>query len=149
MGDEILINFKLCKILFVCFTIISSLYGNSSKLSLGNETKEYDKIFEKIAETRVGISNQEIDKIKSPFIVIYKNPKDKNATKKPKITYTLDAIFDKKAKINGKWIKIYKKIGTYKLVKIKRDSVILKNTNKIKELYIRKKDESKIKFSTK
>ncbi len=149
MGDEILKNIiKHSKQLFILLALCSSFSFAASSLNLGNDTKEYDKIFEKISETRIGINPREIDKIKNPFIVIYKNV-DSNKTKKPKIIYNLDAIFDNKAMINKKWYKKYSKIGVYKLVKIKNHSVLLRSANKSKELFIRKDNESKIKFSTK
>ncbi len=148
MGDEILNKTIKYSMNISIFLLLSSSYLFSSPLVLGNDTKGYDNIFEKISETRVGIKNKEIEKIKNPFIVIYKQSADGNKTKK-KIVYVLDAIFDKKAMINGKWYKIYSKIGTYKLVKIKKSSILLRNTDRTKELFIRNKNESKIKFSSK
>ena len=121
----------------------------ATKLSLGNETKVYDKIFEKISETRIGVDTKAINKLKNPFLVIYKKESESNTTKKPKIVYVLDGIFENRAKVNGKWRKKYSKVGVYKIVKIKRKSVILRNANGTKELFIRKNNGSKIKFSTK
>jgi len=128
--------------------IIGSMSA-ASKLSLGNEAKAYDKIFEKISETRIGVNTKTIDKIKNPFLVIYKKKSESNAKKKPKIIYVLDGIFENSAKVNGKWRKRYSRVGIYKIVKIKRKSVILRNANGTKELFIRKNNGSKIKFSTK
>ncbi len=121
----------------------------ATKLSLGNETKVYDKIFEKISEIRIGVDTKTINKIKNPFLVIYKKKSESNTTKKPKIIYVLDGIFENKAKVNGKWRKKYSRVGIYKIVKVKRKSVILRNANGTKELFIRKNNGSKIKFSTK
>jgi len=148
MGDEILNKTIKYSTGILIFLLLSSSYLLSSPLVLGNDTKEYDNIFEKISETRVGIKNKEIEKIKNPFIIVYKQNMDSNKTKK-KIVYVLDAIFNNKAMINGKWHKRYSKIGTYKLVKIKKSSILLKNADKTKELFIRNKNESKIKFSSK
>jgi len=128
---------------------LSSFLYASAELSLGNETKVYDKIFEKIGETRVGANVEDINRLRNPFVVIYRKRKDANGTKRPQITYTLDGIFENKAKINGKWRKKYSKIGTYKLIKIKKRSVVLRNTNENKELFIRNNNDSKIKFSSK
>ena len=128
---------------------LSNLLFSSSTLILGNSIKDYDKIFEKISETRIGIKPREINKIKNPFIVVYKQNIDSNKTKKPKIVYSLNAIFNNKAMINKKWYKRYSKIGVYKLIKIKKNSVLLRSANKSKELFIREENESKIKFSSK
>ncbi len=140
---------KIFKILvLISFVSLNFLYA-ASNLSLGNETKVYDKIFDRISETRVGASEKDINRLKNPFLVIYKKKINSNITKKPKIIYILDGIFDNKARINGKWRKIYTKIGSYKLIKIKRRSVLLRNSNGRKELFIRKNNESKIQFSSK
>lgn len=64
-------------------------------------------------------------------------------------TFVVTAIFDKKAKINGTWYKLYSEIGEYKLVSIKRNSVIIKSEHSKKELFIRKSNVGKIKFSSK
>ena len=67
--------------------------------------------------------------------------------KKP--TYILTATLNKKAKINGQWYKLYGEIGDFKLTNIRSNSVIIKNEHSKKELFIRKNDVSKIKFSSK
>jgi len=140
---------KLLKIFLFASVLSASFISAATKLSLGNETKTYDKIFEKISETRIGADTKKIDKLKNPFLVIYKKKKSSNAKKKRKIYYVLDGIFENRAKINGKWRKKYTRIGEYKLVRIKQRSVLLRNSNGTKELFIRKNNGSKIKFSTK
>jgi hypothetical protein len=149
LGDEILKTIRLLRILFLVSTFIVGSFGAATKLSLGNETKAYDKIFEKISETRIGADIKKINKLKNPFLVIYKKRSESNETKKPKILYILDGIFEKKAKINGKWMKKHSRVGEYKLVKVKHKSVVLQNSNGTKELFIRKNNGSKIKFTTK
>ncbi len=133
---------------FIVF-FTNTTFAATSNLNLGNDTKEYDKIFEQISQTRVGIDSKEINKIKNPFVVIYKKQLDKNGTKKRKIVYKLEAIFDKKAMINGKWYKKYSKIGAYKLVKVRQNSVLLRRAGTSKELYIRNRNGSKFQFSSK
>ena len=49
----------------MCISFITA----KDNLSLGNEVKEYDRIFEKIAEKRVGVDGLTIDKLSNPFIV--------------------------------------------------------------------------------
>ncbi len=73
MGDEILNNIIKRNIqIFTFLLFLSAFLYSASNLKLGNETKEYDSIFEKIGETRIGIDKKDIDKIKNPFIVIKK-----------------------------------------------------------------------------
>jgi len=149
MGDEILniiTKHNICIFVFLLFS--STFLYSTTNLRLGNDTKEYDKIFEKIGEIRVGVNTKDINKIKSPFIVIKKNI-DNNETKKRRIIYELNAIFNNKAMISGKWYKKYSKIGVYKLIKVKKNSVLLRSADKSKELFIRKNNGPRFKFSSK
>ncbi len=149
MGDEILKRVNIYSFFIIIVFISTTIFASDSNLNLGNDTAKYDKIFEQISQTRVGIDSKEINKIKNPFIVIYKNKLDSNGTKKRKIVYKLEAIFDNKAMINGKWYKKYSKIGVYKLAKVKQNSVLLRSANMSKELYIRNRNGSKFQFSSK
>lgn len=134
--------------IFAFLLFSATFLYSTTDLKLGNDTKEYDKIFEKIGEIRVGVDSKVINKIKNPFIVVKKNV-DKNATKKHRKIYRLNAIFNQKAMINGKWYKKYSKIGVYKLIKIKTNSVLLRSEDKSKKLFIRKTNGSRFKFSSK
>lgn len=119
-------------------------------LSLGSEVKEYDKIFERIAEKRSGADMIMLNKLENPFIIINPdlNSSDGNETEQPSV-YILEATLDQKAKINGNWYKKNDTVGTFKLIKIMRDSVILQNEIEKKELVLRTKDESNIKIFSK
>lgn len=143
MGDEILKPIV---------TLILSLILSSTLVAAKNDIKEYDKLFSQIGKKRIGISNSQIDRVKNPFIMTYSKVvvKDGNGTvtiKKP--TYTLTAILNNKAKLNGQWYKLHSEIGDFKLVSIRSNSVIIKNEHSKKELFIRKSNVSKIKFSSK
>ena len=113
---------------------------------MGNEVKEYDTIFEKIAVKRVGVDASAIDKIANPFIVTYENS-DNNVTQKP--LYVLEATLNQKAKINGSWYAIHDEIDIFKLVRVKPNSVTLQNETDRKEIFIRTNDESNIKIFSK
>ncbi len=127
----------------------TSFIDAKDNLSLGNEVKEYDRIFEKIAEKRIGIEVLKIEKLDNPFIVTGSgNDSDSNESNAQPI-YLLEATFDQKAKINGAWYTIKDQINTWKLVKINRNSVILQNETEKKEIFIRTKDESNIKIFSK
>ncbi|MBP1681736.1 MAG: hypothetical protein H6Q35_2075 [Proteobacteria bacterium] len=119
-------------------------------LSLGSEVKEYDKIFERIAEKRSGADMIMLNKLENPFIIINPdvNSSDGNETEQPSV-YILEATLDQKAKINGNWYKKNDTVGTFKLIKIMRDSVILQNEIEKKELVLRTKDESNVKIFSK
>ena len=137
--------------LILCFISTHTLTFAEEKLPLGNNIDEYNKIFQKIAEKRSGITSSLLDSMKNPFIEIEK--KDYNLTSYEELvtsTYSLEAIINKKAKINGNWYKQNDMVDSYKLSHIDYNSVILKNENETKELMIRTTiDERKIKISTK
>ena len=152
MGDEVL---KTVTTLILSLILSSTLVvAKSDKFTENSREKivEYDKFFSQISEKRLGVSNSKIDTVKNPFIMTYSKivVKDSNSTvtvKKP--TYTLTATFNKKAKLNGQWYKLYSEIGDFKLVSIRSNSVIIENEHSKKELFIRKSNVSKIKFSSK
>ncbi|ACZ12060.1 hypothetical protein [Sulfurospirillum deleyianum] len=119
-------------------------------VSLHNNFKEYDLLFEKIAERRIGADTVMLNELKNPFIIVVEESinKDANQTLQEPL-YALEAILNQKAKINGEWYKRNDQIGLFKLVTIYRDRVILQNEIEKKELVIRTKDERNIKIFTK
>ena len=130
----------------LCFTLLNA----KESLSLGSEVKEYDKIFERIAERRVGADIIMIDKLENPFISVNtdQNSSDGNETVQTTV-FILEATFDQKAKINGNWYKKNDLVGSFKLIRITYNSVILQNEIEKKELEIRTKDESNVKILSK
>ena len=130
----------------LCFTLLNA----KESLSLGSEVKEYDKIFERIAERRVGADVIMIDKLENPFISVNtdQNSSDGNETVQTTV-FILEATFDQKAKINGNWYKKNDLVGSFKLIRITYNSVTLQNEIEKKELEIRTKDESNVKILSK
>lgn len=121
--------------LFSILLITTQLF--SSKLAW------VDEQIEAIKPPRVGVSEQQISKIKDPFIFLHKKD-SKKATKTLPTSYTgykkvfkhrhiylkLDAILNKSAMINGKWYKQGSYVHGYKLVKVNRKSILLIRKNK-------------------
>jgi len=147
MGDEVL---KKQIFFTIFFILISNTFLMSSERGI-EKTKEFNKFFQDISKKRVGASEQDVNKVKNPFIMISNKgiSIDGNVTVTQEIVYTLSGIFDKKAKINGKWYRLSSKIGDFKLIKIKNKSVIIKNEHSKQELFIRKNNVDKITFSSK
>ena len=141
----------ITKLLFIfLLLILNSLTYAEEKLPLGNNIDEYNKIFQKIAEKRSGVSLSLFDTMKNPFIEIGKA--EENTTMKDELTpptYLLEGVINQKAKINGTWYKQHDKIDSYILSHIDYNSVVLKNENEKKELVIRTLDERKIQIQTK
>ena len=152
MGDEVL---KKILALTLSLTLSSALFAVDHDKFTGefkSKLMEYDKFFAQISEKRIGVSNTKIDKVKNPFIMSYSKVvvQDGNKTiEVKKRTYILNATFNNKAKINGQWYKLNSEIGDFKLANVRSNSVIIKNEHSKKELFIRKNDVSKIKFSSK
>ncbi|AOO65238.1 hypothetical protein [Sulfurospirillum halorespirans] len=132
----------------LCFYI--TMINAKEALSLGSEVKEYDKIFERIAERRVGADVIMLDKLENPFISITTDQQKSDGNETAQLmVYTLEATFDQKAKISGTWYKRNETVGAYKLAKITHNSVILQNEIEKKELVIRTKDESNVNIFSK
>jgi hypothetical protein len=99
-------------------------------------------MFSRIGEKRIGVDPRVIDAVKTPFVVVRKEkPKIVNGEViKPTSAYVLQALVNKKAKINGKWYGISDDINDLKVVSIKNGVVWLKNSEFKKRLTMRKKN---------
>lgn len=119
--------------------------------SLDARMKYYNKLFNQIGEKRVGIPNNKIGRLKNPFVIQKKEinilNEDIKVISKPK--YILNGTFNNRAKINNIWYIKNSQIGEFRLVSIKTNSVIIQNEHSKKELFIRKNNVNKIKFSSK
>jgi len=136
MGDYILMkNLYFVLLLFLSTQLFS------------NKLAWVDEQIEAIKPERIGVSNNEISKVKSPFIFLekaddstvkqntkgVKSPYAKYKTvvkRKSSIYFRLEAIVNKSAMINGKWYKEGKYIYGYKLSKVNRTFVVLIRKNK-------------------
>lgn len=148
MGDEIL---RLRHFILTILFYTNSIWAAQAALSLENETKVYNQIFEKISEKRVGADISRIDPTKNPFIMLRGDDEtintDTNFTEDTNRNITLDATLEQKAKINGIWYNKNDSIGSYKLIKVEHNRVVLRNEIETKELYIKVKDDSNFKLS--
>ncbi len=106
------------------------------------ELQKIDTLIEKIKIKRVGISNDEIKKLKDPFYYDkeFRTERLKKIRKRGRY-YRLYAVFNDKAKINGKWYKKGSKIGPYRLAKICGNCVKLVSPKRVLTLYIPKKSK--------
>ena len=132
--------------------------------TIANELKWVDEQIQAIKPPRSGISKSQIDMIQNPFIFLKKELKEKPAKKaltskrstiskqsiskstsnqvsRQTTSFTLSAIINKSALINGKWYKLESKVGKYTLSSINTGSVIL--TYKNKELLLSTRSKTK------
>jgi hypothetical protein len=121
--------------------MIANVDGNSSIEDKAYLIKEYQDMFQKISQKRVGLDDSEITKVKPPFIKIVKKAGTKSAEKSKGVqTLILEAILGNRVMINGSWYKLYQNIGDLKIVSIVRDSVFLKGNGTKQKLTIRNKN---------
>jgi len=104
--------------------------------------KEYQEMFQKISQKRVGLSEDQIVKVKPPFVKVVKKSGTKSAvsTKQKASPLVLEAILGNRVLISGKWYKLYQKVGGLQIVSISGDNVYLKGQGTKQKLTIRKKN---------
>jgi len=112
-----------------------------------NELAWVDEQIEAIKPPRIGLSPKDIGQLKDPFILLVEKKEDKKtktaakAKKSSKYNYkkkihrrryhfSLEAIMNKSALINGKWYKEGSYIHGYKIAKVDSKQVILTKGSK-------------------
>ena len=129
-----------------------------------NELAWVDEQIEAIKPARVGVSSNEISKLKDPFIFLHKKEeketskgkdklsnsysKYKKIAKRKRVYFRLDAILNTSAMINGKWYKQGSYIYGYKVAQVNRKTVLLTSKNKSLLLSTEKRSK-KIKINNK
>ena len=121
MGDNILM-----KMIFIVFLGFSSLFSN--------ELQWVDHQINSILPDRVGITSSELSDLKDPFANVKTTKEQK--VKKTIVTkrryrsrqssFTLGAIMNNSALINGSWYRLGSRIKGYKVSSISDARVILK-----------------------
>lgn len=129
MGDEISMNNR---VLFFILMLCSVSLANNSQA----EMEHYDQLFSAINEQRKGLSESELKSLSDPFLKIKTTNHDNNGSMDE--TFDLQAIFNNKAKINGKWYQAKDNVGEYELASIKSKSVTLINKDEKIDLNLTK-----------
>ena len=84
----------------------------------------YDSIFDDLSKPRVGLSDAQIASLQDPFY-----PKEANAPREANqqvdLGYQLVGIMGDKVKLNDKWYGLGEYVGSYKIVQITGNSVII------------------------
>ena len=130
------------------FFIISVSISVATTLFAGSLSHdEIKKMVEDIKKERVGIKLIKLNNTSNPFIILKKPKKAKATVKTEEITYTLTAIFNSAAFINGKWYKKGDKLGKYTVGYVSSSSVKIKSALGNKVLSLAKKKKSFIKLN--
>ncbi len=153
------------KILFFLFISMTYIYANNMLTQEDinqeldnikgpyneNVVREYIKVFHDISQERKVMDEKDVDLVQNPFVVPVKTINAPEQTSE-QIEYKLHAILEDRANINNKWykqndmIKIQPGVKV-KLLKIKKDSVVLRIANTNKEIQLNKGiDNVKISF---
>jgi len=130
MGDEISMK---TRVLFFLLMLYSVSLANNSQV----EMEHYDQLFNTINEQRKGLSESELKSLSDPFLKIKAINHDNNGSLDE--IFDLQAIFNNKAKINGKWYQAKDNVGEYELASIKSKSVTLINKDEKIDLNLTKR----------
>jgi len=99
--------------------------------SNGAYKANYDAIFDDLSKPRVGLSDEQIASLQDPFY-----PKEANAPREANqqvdLGYQLVGIMGDKVKLNDKWYGLGEYVGSYKIVQITGNSVIITNDDENK-----------------
>ena len=99
--------------------------------SNGAYKAKYDAIFDDLSKPRVGLSDEQIAPLQDPFY-----PKEANAPREANqqvdLGYQLVGIMGDKVKLNDKWYGLGEYVGSYKIVQITGNSVIITNDDENK-----------------
>ena len=128
-------------------TLILTLTLLASHLFANANTDWVDAQIKAIKPPRSGVSHSAINRVKNPFIFVYKpsegasNKSTKSGAtsteSKPKVApLRLAAIMNNSALINGTWYQVSDKVRGYNIDKIETDSVLLKSGKTKKMLFI-------------
>jgi len=128
------------KFTFALIVTATCLFSNDSELAW------VDEQIEAIKPPRIGLSIKEINQLKDPFILLVEKKADKKTTaekakKHSKYNYkkkihrrsyrfSLEAVMNKSALINGKWYKEGSYIHGYKIAKVDWNRVVLTKGSK-------------------
>jgi len=113
---------------------------------------EIDEMVSKINSPRESnLSKEALVSLPSPMpklIIENNNSKESNISQSviKEEVFNLKGIMNNSAFINGKWVKIGEKIGSFELVDIMDDSVYLKDGNRTKLIFF-KQNNGKIKIT--
>jgi len=103
---------------------ISMLCADANRMI---DTNKYDNIFNQLAQKRAGLTDDQIQAVKSPFPVFNDNRDDSRGGVNQNQEYILTGVFGDRAKINDTWYKLGDYIGNYNLRKVEARSVVLSN----------------------
>ena len=114
--------------------------------------EDIDKLVNDIKKERVGLTEEEIEKAKDPFLYfgspIYKKIVHTKKRKK-RYHFVLSAIVNDSVKLNNRWYSKNDKIYGFVIASVGKDYVVLKKRNQTVRVYIKPPVNKKIKLLVK
>lgn len=101
------------------------------------DTSRYDERFNMLSQKRVGLSDQQIISLHNPFSPA-KNEVVKNISPDELIGKELTAIIGDRVRINNEWYTLGDNIGSFKILSLSGDGVLLENESGKLELKLNK-----------
>ena len=136
MGNEI--SMKAYGITLLLLANLASFASDAQ-----SEIEGYEDKFAAINKERRGLDASDLNKLSDPFLttksVTYDSAGNSTAS-----LFELQALFNNKAKINGKWYYVKDKIGEYELSVIKGTSVVLANKEQKIDLNLKKGENKNV-----
>ena len=136
MGDKI--SMKAYGITLLLLANLASFASDAQ-----SEIEGYEDKFAAINKERKGLDASDLNKLSDPFLktkaTVYNTESNSTAS-----IFELQALFNNKAKINGKWYYVKDKIGEYELSVIKGTSVVLANKEQKIDLNLKKGENKNV-----
>lgn len=128
-------------------TLIFTLILFTGNLFASANTEWVDKQVQAIKPPRSGVSHTAINRVKNPFIFVYKktegtskDTKSGTKTDASKVAKTaplkLAAVMNNSALINGTWYQVNDKVRGFSIAKIETDSILLQSGKTKKMLFV-------------
>ena len=107
----------------------------------------HDMKIKKIKEEREGVSKEKLETTKEPFAIIKQQEEIKvmvipDIVKESKATFTVNALMEEKAFINGNWHVEGDVIQGYTLGYVGTKGVVLRKDNEVKKVFLQKRSKS-------
>ena len=123
--------------------IATMITSTVSSYALSLSHAEITNMVEKIKHQRAGIELESLEGMPNPFSINKREEKVTEASIEEvafrEAVYSLTAIFNRAAFINGKWYKSGEQMDNYTIIKVGKESVILVDGSNKKTLRLPKK----------
>lgn len=135
--------------------LLALMVSGGTMLWADTTIKQIDRLVQDIKEERVGLTPQQIESAKDPFVYFgAKSSKGFVPTARPttvkvgkkRYRFTLTAIVNDRVKINRRWYRVGEKIYGFKIVRVANGSVYLQKGHESIRIFMHRRPNKKIKL---